>query len=213
MGISPQQGTTTADQSHSAIAGDLQIGACQASGLPETLQKALGPVFIAARQCQDPALLGLFTGLLSRSVQHCKADLGPNPAGQLSAEVKSGQSKCTISELTGAVIHQLALTHWCNGLGISRHLTRVDQPVQRQGCITGHKPCRPGQLKWPVHDPQRALTSHSPPNTQCKGEQHHRHSDQSQQERAPFHEQAVKHMVLIFYPSMVLCQPEARLKR
>ena len=50
------QGTTATDQTHAAVAADLQVGARQTAGLPEALQKAAGAVSVATAQGQQPAI-------------------------------------------------------------------------------------------------------------------------------------------------------------
>ena len=190
--VPSHQGTTATDQSHAAVAADLQIGARQAAGLPEALQKAAGPIAVRARQRQHPTRR--ITG-----IQQGEAEVRPNPAGEFGVEVEPRQREGTITPLTHPVPGRPPLPRRRHSLGIGRKTRTVGQPMHGQGGITGNKTGRSRQLQRLIHQVQR--TAPFQPPEQAGGHQHQgeQGSGQGRQKGAGLHGPAVSDDVIFVH--------------
>ena len=119
------------------------------------MQKAPGAVVIPTGQSQHPASVG-------DPIGEGEADLLTKPGLQLKAELQARQGKDAFTPLPCAITGIATLGGRGDGLGIGRQPSGIDQPVDGQISIPGHKPGRPGQMQRLLCQLQGALAIDGP---------------------------------------------------
>ena len=180
----PHQRPLAADHTDAAVTADLQVGARQAAGLPEPLQKAPGAIVIPTGQSQHPTGVGIPIG-------EGETDLLAKPGLQLKTELEARQGKDAFAPLPGAITGIAALGGRGNGLGIGRQPSWIGQPMEGQVSIPGHKPGRPRQMQRLLRQLQGALAVHGPEQASGQQNQRQQHSAGSAEEGAGLHGPAV----------------------
>ena len=174
------QGAAATDQPHAAVVAHLQIGAGQAAGLPEALQKMAGTVVVAAGQGQQPATGGRAAGggaadLGRRIVEQHQGDSRGQPPGQFIVVIEAGGGKGPIPQPLDSLAGIAALAAWSHRPGIGHRLLPIAEQIEAQGSLGRHKAGRPGDGEGVMGELQRSPLPDQPPapHTKAEGEQHH----------------------------------------